>query len=189
VIGAIVDRNRLQRAAFARATALGVRAVRLPLAKHLTMDKTHVLTVNHCLELLTRVGHGEGWSEALQRTLPSRKGAEYDDGAAGDGEDGASATAQQAGGSGRGGKGGMGSMYGKESIGGSLLHRRDLAGPSKFAGWPRGAASSSKARATFSSVSKKPKFHRFPLILMLASNVISRRNLLTPRTWTYRWAR
>jgi hypothetical protein len=118
VIGAIVDRNRLQRAAFARATALGVRAVRLPLAKHLTMDKTHVLTVNHCLELLTRVGHGEGWSEALQRTLPSRKGAEYDDGAAGDGGDGASATAQQAGGSGKGGKGSKGSKGSKESKGG-----------------------------------------------------------------------
>ena len=83
MLGAIVDRNRLQRAAANKAEALKLRTVRLPLDKHLTMDKTKVLTVNHCLDLLTRVGHGEKWGEALQRTLPSRKNAEFDEGSHG----------------------------------------------------------------------------------------------------------
>jgi len=122
VLGAIVDRNRLQRAAINKAEALKIRTVRLPLDKHITMDKTKVLTVNHCLELLTRVGHGEKWGEALQRTLPSRKNAEFDDGSSGGsgggdgdgverGDEGekpaAAAAAQDSGGKGK--KGGRGS--------------------------------------------------------------------------------
>ena len=75
VIGGIVDRNRLTNACLHRAATLGVRAVRLPVAKFVPkMDSTKVLTVTHVLELLLRRGGGgEEWPDAFAHTLPTRK--------------------------------------------------------------------------------------------------------------------
>lgn len=102
VIGAIVDRNRMTRAARIRADALGIRPMRLPVAKFVAMDKTPVLTVNHCVELLARRGAGcEPWPEAFARTLPGRKDATIKSGAGA--AAGASKSAEAGGGGGEAG--------------------------------------------------------------------------------------
>eukprot|EP00523_Entomoneis_sp_CCMP467_P003104 CAMPEP_0168760030 /NCGR_PEP_ID=MMETSP0724-20121128/22541_1 /TAXON_ID=265536 /ORGANISM="Amphiprora sp., Strain CCMP467" /LENGTH=316 /DNA_ID=CAMNT_0008808997 /DNA_START=101 /DNA_END=1051 /DNA_ORIENTATION=+ len=86
VIGGIVDRNRLQRAALDRAEALGLATAKLPLGKHLEeMESTHVLTCNHVFDILLMYRELEGsaetsrppWRQALEAVLPSRKGAKF----------------------------------------------------------------------------------------------------------------
>jgi tRNA (guanine9-N1)-methyltransferase len=79
VIGGIVDRNRLKRATYNRAVALGVATARLPIDEHLhAMAATKVLTVNHVFELLLQYRQHKGdWKAALQEVLPSRKEAKF----------------------------------------------------------------------------------------------------------------
>lgn len=81
VIGGIVDRNRLRRAAITRAEALGIATARLPIERHLQeMHSTRVLTCNHVLEiLLCYRKHGRDWKKALMEVLPSRKEAKFAD--------------------------------------------------------------------------------------------------------------
>jgi tRNA (guanine9-N1)-methyltransferase len=77
VIGGIVDRNRLQKAALDRAESLGVATAKLPLDEHLkAMKTTRVLTCNHVFDILLKYReHGRDWKKALQEVLPERKGA------------------------------------------------------------------------------------------------------------------
>jgi len=77
VIGGIVDRNRLKKAAYNRALELGVATAKLPLDEHLqSMPSTRVLTCNHVFELLLKYReHGNDWGKAMQDVLPSRKEA------------------------------------------------------------------------------------------------------------------
>lgn len=79
VIGGIVDRNRLKRAAIDRAVALGVETARLPIEEHLqAMASTRVLTCNHVFELLLQYReNGGNWEKALVHVLPSRKEAKF----------------------------------------------------------------------------------------------------------------
>jgi tRNA (guanine9-N1)-methyltransferase len=78
VIGGIVDRNRLQKAALHRAQSLGVATAKLPLDNHLKkMKATPVLTCNHVFDLLLKYREYDGdWKMALNDVLPQRKGAE-----------------------------------------------------------------------------------------------------------------
>lgn len=79
VIGGIVDRNRLKRAAINRAESLGVATAKLPLQEYLEkMPTTPVLTCNHVFDLLLRYrASGNDWGEALKSVLPARKEAEF----------------------------------------------------------------------------------------------------------------
>jgi len=79
VIGGIVDRNRLRRAAITRAEALGVATARLPLDEHLQkMEATRVLTCNHVFDVLLKYReHGRSWKRALMEVLPHRKDAKF----------------------------------------------------------------------------------------------------------------
>jgi tRNA (guanine9-N1)-methyltransferase len=79
VIGGIVDRNRLTRAAMDCAEALGVATARLPLDEHLAkMPATPVLTCNHVFDILLKYKEHDGdWGKALQEVLPVRKEAGF----------------------------------------------------------------------------------------------------------------
>lgn len=81
VIGGIVDRNRLKRAALDRANTLGISTAKLPIDEHLKMmPSTRVLTCNHVFDLLVRCrGHNGDWKKALMDVLPTRKEAQFDD--------------------------------------------------------------------------------------------------------------
>ena len=81
VIGGIVDRNRLKRAAIDRAELLGVQTAKLPLDEHLKkMPATRVLTCNHVFDILLKWKEHDGdWGKALQEVLPTRKEAEFKD--------------------------------------------------------------------------------------------------------------
>jgi tRNA (guanine9-N1)-methyltransferase len=79
LIGGIVDRNRLKRAAFDRSVTVGVATARLPIDEHLQeMASTRVLTCNHVFELLLKYReHGRDWKKALLEVLPNRKDAKF----------------------------------------------------------------------------------------------------------------
>ena len=79
VIGGIVDRNRLKGITHKKATEQKVRTVKLPIKDHLQLTATHVLTVNHCVELLLEKQHqgdvdtDTAWKAALHIVIPARK--------------------------------------------------------------------------------------------------------------------
>lgn len=75
VIGGIVDRNRLKRAAITRAEKLGIQTAKLPLEKYLQkMKTTKVLTTNHVFSILLKYReYGNNWEKALLDVLPQRK--------------------------------------------------------------------------------------------------------------------
>ena len=86
IIGGIVDRNRLKRAALDRAThiatqnpALGVKTARLPLDENVNFKSaTRVLTCNHVLEILLKYrekGYRD-WKDSIMAVLPGRKDLE-----------------------------------------------------------------------------------------------------------------
>ena len=79
VIGGIVDRNRLKRAAIDRANALNVKTARLPIDAYLKeMPSTRVLTCNHVYDLLLKYReYGGDWKKSLMEVLPSRKEAQF----------------------------------------------------------------------------------------------------------------
>ena len=81
VIGGIVDRNRLKRAAISRAEKLGVATAKLPLDRHLKeMTATRVLTCNHVFSILMKCKEfQQDWKKALWEVLPSRKDAKLVD--------------------------------------------------------------------------------------------------------------
>eukprot|EP00980_Cylindrotheca_fusiformis_P008759 scaffold1869_cov122-Cylindrotheca_fusiformis.AAC.21 len=81
VIGGIVDRNRLKRAAINRADELGFETARLPISYYLSMVSTKVLTCNHVFEILLKYReHGNDWKKAFLDVLPNRKDAQVKDG-------------------------------------------------------------------------------------------------------------
>jgi Trm5-related predicted tRNA methylase len=76
IIGGIVDRNRLKRAAINRAEKLNIPTARLPLDENLDFKgSTRVLTCNHVFEILLkfRENRYEDWKGAILSVLPGRK--------------------------------------------------------------------------------------------------------------------
>lgn len=82
IIGGIVDRNRLKRAAIDRAEAIGssstlpIKTARLPLNEHLDFKaSTRVLTCNHVFEILLKFRENgyQDWGKAVLSVLPDRK--------------------------------------------------------------------------------------------------------------------
>jgi tRNA (guanine9-N1)-methyltransferase len=79
VIGGIVDRNRLKRAAIERAESLNITTARLPLDECLNFKgSTRVLTCNHVFEILLKYRENgyTDWRGAVLSVLPSRKEVE-----------------------------------------------------------------------------------------------------------------
>ena len=77
IIGGIVDRNRLKRAALTRAETLQITTAKLPLEEHLKkMESTRVLTCNHVFDILMHYSQHKSWEKALISVLPPRKGAQ-----------------------------------------------------------------------------------------------------------------
>jgi tRNA (guanine9-N1)-methyltransferase len=76
IIGGIVDRNRLKRAAIDRAEALGVATAKLPILDHLEMLSTKVLACNHVFDILLKWKEcDKDWKKTLLNVLPIRKDA------------------------------------------------------------------------------------------------------------------
>jgi tRNA (guanine9-N1)-methyltransferase len=76
VIGGIVDRNRLKRAAIDRAEALGIKTAKLPITDHLELFTTKVLACNHVFDIILKVKeNGNDWKQAMLDVLPLRKEA------------------------------------------------------------------------------------------------------------------
>ena len=76
IIGGIVDRNRLKRAAIDRAESLKIPTARLPLDEHLDFKgSTRILTCNHVFEILLKYRENgyTDWRGAILSVLPGRK--------------------------------------------------------------------------------------------------------------------
>ena len=66
IIGGIVDRNRLKKAALARAEELQISTARLPIDTYLQkMESTRVLTCNHVFGILMHYREHRDWEKAL----------------------------------------------------------------------------------------------------------------------------
>lgn len=75
VIGGIVDRNRLKGATLRKAQQLNVRVAKFNLDDNVLLQHgTRVLTINHCVEILTHAANGMSWYDAYKKVLPVRKG-------------------------------------------------------------------------------------------------------------------
>ena len=79
IIGGIVDRNRLKNCTFRKAQKQGIRTAKLPIAEHVTMSATKVLTVNCVLDIMCKQLHYKDWKKTFQECLPGRKNAEVDE--------------------------------------------------------------------------------------------------------------
>ena len=74
IIGGIVDRNRLKRAAISKAETLGVATAKLPLDDYFKLVTTKVLTCNHVFDILLKYRElGNDWKKAMLEVLPVRK--------------------------------------------------------------------------------------------------------------------
>jgi tRNA (guanine9-N1)-methyltransferase len=74
VIGGIVDRNRLKRAAISKAESAGIATAKLPITDYLQLVTTKVLTCNHVFEILLKYReNGNDWKKAMLDVLPNRK--------------------------------------------------------------------------------------------------------------------
>ncbi|KAL3801631.1 hypothetical protein HJC23_013136 [Cyclotella cryptica] len=85
VIGGIVDRNRLKRAAIDRAESLNISTARLPLDEHLDFKgSTRILTCNHVFEILLKYRENgyKDWRAAILSVLPGRKEVQEKNGGA-----------------------------------------------------------------------------------------------------------
>ncbi len=74
VVGGIVDRNLSKGLTLGAAEARGARAARLPFEEHLpgVPRGDRVLTVCACVGVLMGVRAGQGWREALEKSVPRR---------------------------------------------------------------------------------------------------------------------
>lgn len=73
IIGGIVDRNHHKGATFEKAIAQGIETAKLPIREHISMNGTHILTVNHVLEILLNFSTLGSWAEAVKAVIPERK--------------------------------------------------------------------------------------------------------------------
>lgn len=75
IIGGLVDHNRLKQATFNKATELQIECAKLPIAEHLELNTTKILTVNHVVEIIMKFRETQDWAKSLVSVLPSRKKA------------------------------------------------------------------------------------------------------------------
>jgi tRNA (guanine9-N1)-methyltransferase len=81
VIGGFVDHNAHKGLAYERAKAAGFNHCRLPIDKFFTLATRKVLTVCHVFEIISNFCTSNSWTNAIENTIPGRKGLEIlDDG-------------------------------------------------------------------------------------------------------------
>jgi tRNA (guanine9-N1)-methyltransferase len=99
IIGGIVDRNRLKGATFKKAVvkymlvptrrsvtkcsfhdvngfpnqAQGIKTAKFPLQKHVTLESSRVLAVNHVFDIILKFLDLNDWEKSFLAVLPSRK--------------------------------------------------------------------------------------------------------------------
>jgi tRNA (guanine9-N1)-methyltransferase len=73
IIGGIVDRNRLKRVTYEKATIQGIRTAKLPIKEYCSINSTPVLTVNHVFGILLTYSKCRSWPDAFKCILPQRK--------------------------------------------------------------------------------------------------------------------
>lgn len=74
VIGGIVDRNRLKRAAIDKAESFNIPTAKLPITDYFKLVTTKVLTCNHVFDILLKYRElGNDWKKAMLEVLPVRK--------------------------------------------------------------------------------------------------------------------
>ncbi|KAJ9523227.1 hypothetical protein QJQ45_024013 [Haematococcus lacustris] len=73
VIGGLIDRNRHKGLCFNRAQDAGVATARLPIQKHVQLDSSAVLAVNHVVQIIAEFANSGDWGSVLCNVLPKRK--------------------------------------------------------------------------------------------------------------------
>ncbi|WIA17335.1 hypothetical protein OEZ85_014198 [Tetradesmus obliquus] len=76
IIGGIVDRNRHKGICYQRAQEAGIATAKLPIAQHIKLQTSAVITVNQVVDILVRVQGSNDWKAALEHVLPGRKRAD-----------------------------------------------------------------------------------------------------------------
>ena len=73
VIGGLVDTSVIKRASFGKASGLGARCVRLPLAEHAPVAHARLpLTLTSVLDILLTVHAGGTWADAVKHAVAPR---------------------------------------------------------------------------------------------------------------------
>mmetsp|Transcript_367 Transcript_367/g.598 ORF Transcript_367/g.598 Transcript_367/m.598 type:complete len:387 (-) Transcript_367:758-1918(-) len=80
IIGGIVDHNRYKSLCLNRATAAGVATARLPITKHVQLETSAVLAVNHVVQIMVEYMNKRDWAAVLDEVLPKRKRADFKSG-------------------------------------------------------------------------------------------------------------
>lgn len=78
IIGGIVDRNRHKHVTLKKATEQHIATARLPIAEHVKVNSSQVLTVNQVMAILLRYLETKDWRKALEQMVPQRKRAADD---------------------------------------------------------------------------------------------------------------
>lgn len=78
VVGGLVDRNRWKGITMQKAQEQGIQTAKLPIAEHLSMTSSQVLTVNQVFEILITFLEFKDWRRSLLKVIPQRKRPEID---------------------------------------------------------------------------------------------------------------
>lgn len=73
IIGGIVDRNRYLNLTLEKAQKEGIRHGKLPIGKHVQLQSSSVLTVNHVFQIIGVQFNCKNWTETLNQVIPERK--------------------------------------------------------------------------------------------------------------------
>jgi tRNA (guanine9-N1)-methyltransferase len=74
ILGGIVDRNRYKNITYEKALKQNIQTARFPLQKYCTINSgTHILTVNHCYDILLSRYNSDNWINTFKSGIPSRK--------------------------------------------------------------------------------------------------------------------
>ena len=73
IIGGIVDRNRYQSLTLNKANHQGINHARLPINKHVKLQSSAVLTVNHVFQIIAVQFNTKDWAKTLTEVIPDRK--------------------------------------------------------------------------------------------------------------------
>eukprot|EP00943_MAST-04B_sp_MAST-4B-sp1_P000182 g182.t1 len=74
ILGGIVDRNRYKNITYEKALKQNIQTARFPLQKYCTINSgSHILTVNHCYDILLSRYNSDNWINTFKNGIPSRK--------------------------------------------------------------------------------------------------------------------